>query len=194
MLKCCAATPSDRPSFSTLHHVFKSLHSTATNGQYITLNVDQTKSYYLTSPRSSTSESQDLTDDYALLMEPTGMDSVEVATVQHHVLPHSSEALVTSHPPPVVQHSHTASFSSYTHSENAFLPCIAEEGEDVSDNDEETGGEGEGGDDRDVKRDSGNDSTFSQESGKVLEHKYTDREEPEDVSVLSDKMEAISLL
>ncbi|CAI8014354.1 hypothetical protein GBAR_LOCUS8975 [Geodia barretti] len=45
MLKCCAAFPGDRPSFSTLHHVFRSLHTTANDGQYITLNIVPTERF-----------------------------------------------------------------------------------------------------------------------------------------------------
>lgn len=172
MLKCCAAVPNDRPSFSTLHHVFKSLHATANDSQYITLNIDRAKSYYFASPRSSAViETHIMADDF--FTETQG--PVEVAIVTQHTTTGGSGYL-----PPA--HSRTAS---YTCSETTFLPRITEEGEDVSDNDEETTGVGEKIEVRD--NDSGNDSTFSHESRK--HQKDSDRDDSEENLVMPGTVE-----
>lgn len=177
MLKCCAAVPNDRPSFSTLHHVFKSLHATSNDSQYITLNIDRAKSYYFASPRSSAViEMHILAEDF---LETQGTDPVEVAIVTQHT---TSGGGYSTHLPPV--HSRTAS---YTCSETTFLPCITEEGEDGSDNDDETMGVGEKIEVRD--NDSGNDSTFSHESRK--HHKDSDRDDSEENLVMPGTVEIL---
>ena len=106
---------------------------------------------------------------------------MEVAIIKQ---PHTSGEIYTNHLPPVIQHSQTASYS-----ETGFLPCITEEGEDVSDNDEEA--VGEEGKREASKRDSGNDSTFSHESGK--EQKDSDRDDLEESLVAPGAMEGVDL-
>ena len=157
MLKCCAAMPSDRPSFSTLHNVFRSLHTTTSNtAEYITLNIDSASPYYLTSPRSSTTESQIEVNDCALLVDSPSPKPTEIGHSSHTTHYHS-------HPPKVpVEHSRSAS---YTCSDSGFLPCIEEEKEEEEEEEEEedsdTQEEQEKGNEN---RDSGNVSTSSHES------------------------------
>ena len=154
MLKCCAAAPTNRPSFSTLHQVFKSLHTNSINGQYITLDIERTAPYYLISPRSSTTtESQ--TEDCVLLIEPleSEFDSVEV-----EYMPRSEGEDTANQSTPASQP------SGYGYGEAGFLPCITEEKED---------------DDAEDEKDSGNDSIYSHESRSKLA-KESDREDSED--------------
>ena len=83
-----------------------------------------------------------------------------------------------------------AKSASYSYSENGFLPCITEEGEDVSDNDDET----TGAEDDDVeKRDSGNDSSFSHES-RVKLAKESDRNDSEENLALGGNTATTELL
>ena len=185
MLKCCAACPGDRPSFSTLHHVFKSLHSTANDGQYITLDVDMNNAYYLISPRNSTIEASVLTDDCVpLMMDQIEVDTVEVTSPKtHHVLPLNNGY---TNPSSQVTDQHTRT-ASYSYSETGFLPCITEEGEDVSDEDEMVGADEE----EREKRDSGNDSASSHDdSGSRKLTKESDKDDSEENLVMDGKSPA----
>ena len=75
------------------------------------------------------------------------------------------------------QHFRTAS---YSYSDAGALPCIAEEGEDVTDNDEEMTGEEE----EERKRDSSNDSTYSHEdNGKLA--KLSDKDDSEESLIVA---------
>lgn len=170
MLKCCAAFPGDRPSFSTLHHVFRSLHTTANDGQYITLNVDPNSPYYLASPRSSIAidpVSLSTADDCTPLVGAETEKTIEVDVIS----PHPSAPELTE-----ITHFHSAS---YSYSDAGALPCITEEGEDVDNEDEEEREEEEGGD----KRDSSNDSTYSHESVKFT--KLSDKEDSEESLIVA---------
>ena len=167
MLKCCAAFPGDRPSFSTLHHVFRSLHTTANDGQYITLNVDLNSPYYLMSPRSSINEPASLSvaDDCTPLMSADGETSIEIEILPTQIVPTERFAAQSTE----IAHFHSAS---YSYSDAGGLPCITEEGEDVDNEDEEE--REEEGD----KRDSSNDSTYSHDSVKF--RKLSDKEDSEE--------------
>ena len=177
MLKCCAAFPGDRPGFSTLHHVFKSLHTTSSNGQYITLEVDPHSPYYLCSPRSSLnidSPSLPVTDDRTPLVDPEKAAAIEVTVIAPHL---GSGESFASDGGVSNQHFRTAS---YSYSDAGALPCIAEEGEDVTDNDEEMTGEEE----EERKRDSSNDSTYSHEdNGKLA--KLSDKDDSEESLIVA---------
>ena len=172
MLKCCAAFPGDRPSFSTLHHVFRSLHTTANDGQYITLNVDPNSPYYLASPRNSMviePVSLSVADDCTPLMGAG--ESIEVEIVP--TIPTAPERFAAESTE--ISHFHSAS---YSYSDAGGLPCITEEGEDVDNEDEEEREDEEG-----EKRDSSNDSTYSHESVKF--RKLSDKEDSEESLIAS---------
>lgn len=122
-----------------------------------------------------------LSDDCVPLDDPLEADTAELINKQQH------GGIYTTNPLPT---QHLRQGSSYSYSESGFLPCITEEGEDVSDNDDETIG---GEDDDGEKRDSGNDSTFSHESGRKLT-KESDKDDSEENLIIDENIVTVELL
>ena len=108
-------------------------------------------------------------------MDPLGSDSIKIEIITPQAVSSHTTGGDYSAQPQTNQHSHT---ESYSYSENGFLPCITEEGEDVTDNDDEM--EDTEGD----KRDSG---TFSHESGGKMT-KESDKDDSEENLIVAGTM------